>query len=198
MCKNRKKVNREQETGDRNNLFILLQKKFFYYFCHCDFSSYPQHHSKTTQHSNNMDSTEILSIIIAIAAYVFFTVRKYKKKEEAQKQARERVKRWMNPQQQSETSTSTREVKPEWREPWRPAPPVEEEAPKKEYFTYEDVSAPVVEKDVGETTVEKQTVTADNPPPTEPEEKNNSNLYPLADEIEKAVIYSEILKRPYN
>ena len=32
MCKNRKKVNREQETGDRNNLFKLLPKKFFTIF----------------------------------------------------------------------------------------------------------------------------------------------------------------------
>ncbi len=144
-----------------------------------------------------MDGSEIVSIIIAIGAYVFFTIRKYKKKEEAEAQRRRRMQRpdiFEAPQQQPE------EAEPLFETVRRPktyssAPPPRENVPKSdEYFTYEDSSAPIETEVAGSTpsTASTSVQAADI------EEEIESKSLPLKEEIDKAILYSEILKRPYN
>ena len=144
-----------------------------------------------------MDGSEIVSIIIAIGAYVFFTIRKYKKKDEAEAQRRRRMQRpdiFEAPQQQQE------EAEPIFETVRRPktyssAPPPRENVPKSdEYFTYEDSSAPIETEVAGSTpsTASTSVHAADI------EEEIESKSLPLKEEIDKAILYSEILKRPYN
>ena len=144
-----------------------------------------------------MDGSEIVSIIIAIGAYVFFTIRKYKKKEEAEAQRRRRMQRpdiFEAPQQQQE------EAEPIFETVRRPktyssAPPPRENVPKSdEYFTYEDSSAPIETEVAGST----PSTTSTSVQAADIEEEIESKSLPLKEEIDKAILYSEILKRPYN
>ena len=140
-----------------------------------------------------MDSVDIVSIIIAIAAYVFFTVRKYKKKEAEAAQRRKRVQPSDIFEEPEVTEPIFETVRPPRSHP--SAPPPEQNVPKTdEYFTYEDVN-PSVEPEVS-----KSPPSMSNTPiqTTDIEAENETNSLPLKEEIDKAIIYSEILKRPYN
>lgn len=143
-----------------------------------------------------MDGSEIISIIIAIGAYIFFTVRKYKKKEEAEAQRRRRMQRpdiFEAPQQHEEAEPIFETV----RKPksYSSAPPPRENVPKSdEYFTYEDSSAPIGKEATEPTPSTASPIIQE----ADIEDEIESVSLPLKDEIDKAILYSEILKRPYN
>lgn len=140
-----------------------------------------------------MDGIDILTVIIGIAAYLFFTVRKYKKKEEAAGQRRKQ-------RPPIDIFEEPKETEPVFETVRRPmshssAPPHQQNMPKSdEYFTYEETSAPI-----GNNVVEQpHPTTASTVQAADIEEENESTSLPLREEIDKAVLYSEILKRPYN